>query len=827
MNTSTAAQPTLSALAIAMVKNEADIIEASIRHNLAFVDMMVVIDNASTDGTLAILEALRREGLPLLIISDPVFGHFQSEKVTQAYRMVVPVFNPDLVYLLDADEFLRTPSRAALDAALGRLPRGSAGLLPWTTHIPLPGTAPAQLLADPLAAMPWRRRCEEPVYYKAVVRRDAADDLRLVIDQGNHGVHRADGVAVPHHAVDGVAVAHLPVRSPDQLAAKVINGWQACQARNRTRDVPGEAYQWKRLHDQIVGGDDLDAGNLLAAALDYAQTPRAGRSAAADLVRDPVASAYGALRYLKLGRHSALAKVALSLGAPSAPAWSTALPSGRALDLAPALDLCANLGAASAIVMAADPTWSHALAQLQPGLAQLEPSAEQPTPRVDLLFAPDLPQALIAEVAASADPQRMGRIAFWPAQACGAAALETQLATWYACGWEPDLRRTMNFRALSNYRNIRRGALVLGPVDKSRPDHAVAVRAALCAIESQPMTWADPAPTLIVHPLQALNLGLDAAVLAPPAAPAEPVRAPVPAPRPPRSVLICGAGRSGTSCLAGMFGPDTHRHGLDLYEPSPSNPKGFFENRQVNDLNESILMQSAVAHLGPEGARALLQGFTPGQLWLARWPDAMPTRWNAEQRRDVAQAVAQAPFCLKDPRFSVTAQAWLEQAPDAVLLSIHRPPAVTAESVLRECRSSTYLRDLRISVADAFAVWRQTYRRIVKLYRSGAEVVFLRYEDLFDAARLQQLEAVVRAPLRRDFAEAHLNRTQPTVAADAECKALHALLDALAERSFAAERTASHALIDAFLATWPDRAADGAGARALPHAQAATDAIPF
>ena len=48
--------------------------------------------------------------------------------------------------------------------------------------------------------------------------------------------------------------------------------------------------------------------------------------------------------------------------------------------------------------------------------------------------------------------------------------------------------------------------------------------------------------------------------------------APLATPPLPRSVLIVGAGRSGTSCLAGMFGPDTHRHGDDLYAPSPSNP---------------------------------------------------------------------------------------------------------------------------------------------------------------------------------------------------------------------------------------------------------------
>jgi len=270
-------------------------------------------------------------------------------------------------------------------------------------------------------------------------------------------------------------------------------------------------------------------------------------------------------------------------------------------------------------------------------------------------------------------------------------------------------------------------------------------------------------------------------------------------------VLILGSGRSGTSCLAGMFGTATHHHARDLYKPQVSNPKGFFEAGHINDLNEAMLLMSSVAHLGAEGTRTLLQGFEPHQLWLARFPDAMPAQWNDDHRRQIAQAVADTPFCLKDPRMSVTAPAWLAQAPDALVLSIHRPPAVTAESVLRECRVATYLLDFRISACDAFAVWRQAYRRAVKLYRGGADVLFLRYDDLFDNARLAQLETHVRAPLQRDFAEAHLNRTEPHVKVDAECQALHQLLDALALLSFAGERAKACSLIDQHLARWPDR----------------------
>ena len=127
------------------------------------------------------------------MFDDPIFGYYQSEKITHVYRKVVPVFDPELVWFLDADEFIHAPSRARLDAAFATVPAGEVVLLPWRTHLPEAQVDPARVLADPLGAMPDRRKREEPQVFKAVVRRNPRDDARLVIDQGNHNVHFADG----------------------------------------------------------------------------------------------------------------------------------------------------------------------------------------------------------------------------------------------------------------------------------------------------------------------------------------------------------------------------------------------------------------------------------------------------------------------------------------------------------------------------------------------------------------------------------------------------------------------------------------------------------
>lgn len=500
MSTEAPCRTRMQAMAIAMVKNEADIIEAFVRHNLHFVDLLVVIDNLSSDGTGDILRALRREGLPLLVIDDPVFGHFQSEKVTEVYRRFAPVFQPELVYLLDADEFIRAPHRGALEAALAPLPPGSAALLPWSTYLPAPQRPAADLRNDPLGCMTLRRRHEEPCYHKAVIRRRPADDSGLVIEQGNHAVHLAGGRPVAHHRLPAATIAHLPVRSVDQLTAKVINGWHACLVRNRHRDVPGEAYQWKALYEQITQGRGLSADALVDVALSYAQSPRDGRSLGADSIDDPMPSRYGSLRHLALGRHDALAKVVLGMqaclrGDPTEPTV------GPAMDLAPVLDLLRLLDTRRLAATPPGRPWVEALASLLP----LTPSEAGAAPEV--LLAPLLSHAESLRLASQTTVIGARHVICWPDAARSPDALRDELLAWAAKGWEPKMLPTMGMRAQASYAALRHGAFVFGPANGTEPARADAVRQALCQMASAPHAWTDPPAQCVRHPLQSLALG--------------------------------------------------------------------------------------------------------------------------------------------------------------------------------------------------------------------------------------------------------------------------------------------------------------------------------
>lgn len=293
-----------------MVKNEADVIEAFVRHNLGFMDMLVIIDNDSADGTREILVQLQREGLPILLFDDPVVAHFQAEIVTAVYRKVVPRFKPRFVFLLDADEFIVASSRAALYDRLRALRPGTQAQYCWRTYIPAP-TGPEGDRSDPLRSITHRKASERP-WWKPIIATQPKIDMKLQIQQGNHDV-TLKNKSLPVVQLPDVVLAHFPVRSVDQLSGKVLSGWIANLERNRLHQDRGYAFQWKTVYDRIVGGTGLTGEDLTFEALRYAQTAREDFAWPRDVVREPVKPNYESLTALPTAARTPLQKVMKSI----------------------------------------------------------------------------------------------------------------------------------------------------------------------------------------------------------------------------------------------------------------------------------------------------------------------------------------------------------------------------------------------------------------------------------------------------------------------------------------------------------------------------------
>src|SRR4051812_46619587 len=85
-----------------MVKDEADVIEGTIRHMADEVDQLLVADNGSTDGTRDILVKLALE-LQFTVVDDPDPGYEQSRKMS-ALAELAASHGATWIVPFDADE---------------------------------------------------------------------------------------------------------------------------------------------------------------------------------------------------------------------------------------------------------------------------------------------------------------------------------------------------------------------------------------------------------------------------------------------------------------------------------------------------------------------------------------------------------------------------------------------------------------------------------------------------------------------------------------------------------------------------------------------------
>ena len=292
-----------------MLRNEADVVESFVRHNLSLLDGLLVVDHGSEDGTSEILDALVAEGLPLEVERDPSVGYLQSEIMTRTVRHAFARHGADFVFALDGDEFLRIARRDLLEGVLATLPHGLHAAMQWQTYVPEFDTdapPPANVLARA------KRRLAEERHglHKVIVARAFADTPDAVIAVGNHVVlpsarHSVAEQPVKHAriAAEVVALAHLPVRSARQLTNKILIGWLAhCAARRSNADL---AFHWRELYRELSDGQTPSVERLRTVTANYG-LPMAAWRPAEDiaLVEDPLP--VGEVRYGAMIRDATL-----------------------------------------------------------------------------------------------------------------------------------------------------------------------------------------------------------------------------------------------------------------------------------------------------------------------------------------------------------------------------------------------------------------------------------------------------------------------------------------------------------------------------------------
>lgn len=207
-------------IAVSRVKNERDIIEPFVRHHSKVFNQLIVVDDGSSDGTYEILETLRAEGLPLVLIRDPAVGYEQGRYMTRLLHIAVRRHAADWVMPLDADEFVEAKAGQSLAQILAaQKPRVLK--LAWHGFVWRPADD-ASSEVNPVVRLRHRMPPSPHALCKVLVPASLVTD-GVHLAQGNHELFRDDR-PVSGQPLDSVRLCHFPIRSVEQYAGKIAVG---------------------------------------------------------------------------------------------------------------------------------------------------------------------------------------------------------------------------------------------------------------------------------------------------------------------------------------------------------------------------------------------------------------------------------------------------------------------------------------------------------------------------------------------------------------------------------------------------------------------------
>ena len=167
------------------------------------------------------------------------------------------------------------------------------------------------------------------------------------------------------------------------------------------------------------------------------------------------------------------------------------------------------------------------------------------------------------------------------------------------------------------------------------------------------------------------------------------------------AILVLGMHRSGTSMLASILsnagaytGPASTQLSGDIY-----NPKGYYEDHCINEINESIFLLKLKALLAePEFVQynRNISNYRNDGWLIAPWLESIeiettPDIFKSGLKKFLSEWDGKAPIVIKDPRICYTFSDWSEYIDFRAILKIYRHPQSVINSLMNRDKISLSL----------------------------------------------------------------------------------------------------------------------------------------
>jgi hypothetical protein len=193
-------------VAVSVVRNESDIVEAFVRHTAAWVDHHLIIDCDSTDGTRQILATLLREGMRITLFTGNEENIGTQLGIDHLRQIAFATHGANWVLTLGADEFLAGSARAALEQQLASVPADHAVSVAARSYVPTPTDDAG--IRNPVLRIQHRQHGE-------------LASVRVFVPRTRTLAHPLEGDA---RTLTDIWIARFALRSPQQQVLQVVVG---------------------------------------------------------------------------------------------------------------------------------------------------------------------------------------------------------------------------------------------------------------------------------------------------------------------------------------------------------------------------------------------------------------------------------------------------------------------------------------------------------------------------------------------------------------------------------------------------------------------------